>query len=223
MAFALPSRAYDLQMLDCPTDRARDHGWVYGMPPGISTEQWPLDAVTGYALMHGFTLELPDDYRVHGEDIVAVSFFATAPDHNDGGAIDDPEIREAVAARPSHPRLSRMIDILDYEYAAILLSKRNMTAHSQCQRLRLRLRPLSGHAGSRSAAPAPFTNPRPAMKKLLPSMPRADLAENRAIVVTDRASDPNAGKGPQDTHVKQEAADRISALLLLCRWRREPR
>lgn len=109
MAFALPSRAYDLQMLDRPTDRARDHGWVYGMPPGISTEQWPLDAVTAYPLMHGFTLKPPDDYRVHGEDIVAVSFFATAPDHNDGGAIDDPEIREAVAARPSHPRLSRMI------------------------------------------------------------------------------------------------------------------
>src|SRR6185295_3220057 len=86
VAFALPSRAYDLQMLDRPADRARDHGWVFGLPPGISSEQWPLDPVTGFPLMHGFTLKLPDDYRVHGEDIVAVSFFATAPDHNDGGA-----------------------------------------------------------------------------------------------------------------------------------------
>ncbi|SCB55141.1 hypothetical protein GA0061098_103539 [Bradyrhizobium shewense] len=123
MTLALPSRAYDLQMLDRPADRARDQGWVYGLPPGISSEQWPLDPVTGYPLMHGFTLLLPEDYRVHGEDIVAVSFFATAPDHNDGGAPDDPEIREAVQARASHPRLSRMTDILDYEYAALLLTK----------------------------------------------------------------------------------------------------
>jgi len=108
---ALPSRAYDLQMLDRPADRARDHGWVYGLPPGIESEQWPLDSVTGFPLMHGFTLLLPDDYRVHAEDIVAVSFFATAPDHNDGGAPDDPEIREAVATRPAHPRLSRMTDV----------------------------------------------------------------------------------------------------------------
>ena len=123
MAFALPSRAYDLQMLDRPADRARDHRWVYGVPPGITSEEWPLDPVTGYPLMHGFTLLLPEDYRVHGEDIVAVSFFATAPDHNDGGAPDDPEVREAVMARTSHPRLSRMTDILDYEYAALLLTR----------------------------------------------------------------------------------------------------
>ena len=55
VAFALPSRAYDLQMLDRPADRERDHGWVYGLPPGISSEQWPLDPVTGFPLMHGFT------------------------------------------------------------------------------------------------------------------------------------------------------------------------
>ena len=33
VTFALPSRAYDLQMLDRPVDRAGDHGWVYGLPP----------------------------------------------------------------------------------------------------------------------------------------------------------------------------------------------
>ncbi|WP_245328995.1 hypothetical protein [Bradyrhizobium centrolobii] len=109
-------------MLDRPADRERHYGWVYDLPPGISSEQWPLDPVTGYPLMHGFTLKLPEDYRVHGEDMV--SFFATAPDHNDGGAPDDPEIRETVLARPTHPRLSRMTDILDYEYATLLLTAR---------------------------------------------------------------------------------------------------
>ena len=206
MAFASPSRAYDLQMLDRPTARARDHGWVFGLPPGISSEQWPLDPVTGYPLMHGFTLLLPDDYRVHGEDIVALSFFATAPDHNDGGALDDPEVREAVAARPAHPRLSRMTDILDYEYAALLLTKAEYDGAFTTPPAPLALataeRPRWLDVGGASA----FHESAPAYaKKLLPSTPRADLAENRAIMLTPRADDPNAGKGPRDTHVKSGA------------------
>ncbi|MBR1092465.1 hypothetical protein JQ621_33900 [Bradyrhizobium manausense] len=203
MVFALPSRAYDLHMQDRSADRSRDHGWVFGLPPGISSEEWPLDPVTGYPLMHGFTLLLPEDYRVHGEDIVAVSFFATAPDHNDGGASDDPEIREAVAARPAHPRLARMTDILDYEYAALLLTKAEYDGAFATPPAPLALataeRPRWLHVGGASA----FHQSAPGYaKKLLPSTPRADLAENRAIVLTARADDPNAGKGPQDTHVK---------------------
>ena len=206
MAFALPSRAYDLQMLDRPTERARDHGWVFGLPPGIASEQWPLDSVTGYPLMHGFTLLLPEDYRVHGEDIVAVSFFATAPDHNDGGAPDDPEIREAVAARTRHPRLSRMTDILDYEYAALLLTKAEYEGAFAIPPAPLALataeRPRWLDVGSASA----FHESAPAYaKKLLPTAPRADLAENRAIALIPRASDPNAGKGPQDESTSRVA------------------
>ena len=201
MAFALPSRAYDLQMLDRPADRARDHGWVFGLPPGISSEQWPLDPVTGFPLMHGFTLKLPDDYRVHGEDIVAVSFFATAPDHNDGGAPDDPEIREAVAARPAHPRLSRMTDILDYEYAALLLTKAEYEGAFAAPPAPLPLatadRPRWLDVGGASAF---FEAAAPYAKKMFAAQPRADLSETRAIALVPRATDPNAGKAPQDPH-----------------------
>jgi len=35
------------------------------------TEQWPLDPVTGFPLVHGFTLRLPEDYRPQGPEIVA--------------------------------------------------------------------------------------------------------------------------------------------------------
>ncbi|MCP3474815.1 hypothetical protein NLM33_31335 [Bradyrhizobium sp. CCGUVB1N3] len=204
MTLAPPSRAYDLQMLDRPADRQSDHGWVFGLPPGITSEQWPLDPVSGYPLMHGFTLKLPDDYRVHGEDIVAVSFFATAPDHNDGGAPDDPEVREAVLARPSHSRLARMTDILDYEYAALLLTAREYAGPFATPPNPLSLataeRPRWLDVGGASA----FHESAPAYaKKMLASIPRADLAENRAIVLTPRSSDPNAGKGPQDAHVKR--------------------
>ncbi|BBO01946.1 MULTISPECIES: hypothetical protein [Bradyrhizobium] len=202
MAFALPSRAYDLKMLDRPADRARDQGWVYGLPPGIGSEQWPLDPVTGYPLMHGFTLLLPEDYRVHGEDIVAVSFFATPADHTDGGATDVPEIRAAVMAQPSHPRLSRMTDILDYEYAALLLTRSEYEGPFATPPAPLALatadRPRWLDVGGASAF---FETAPPFAQKMFAGPPRAELAENLAIALTPRADDPNAGKAPQDPHI----------------------
>ena len=134
-------KAYDIEMLTRSADPARDHGWCFGLPPGISPQQWPLDPANGYPLMHGFTLLLPEDYRVHGPEIVALSFFATAPDHNDGGPCCVEGIAELVEAatreRPSdpdlmpfwqagrqqHKRLFRMKDILDCSYAVILLTQ----------------------------------------------------------------------------------------------------
>ena len=134
-------RAYDIAILPAPADRASpdNHGWVFGLPPGIRPEQWPLDPVTGYPLMHGFTLLLPEDYRCHGPEIVAVSFFATAADQNDGGARAEKDMMAAVLGdampvdarfrpfwRPSearHPHLHRMTDILNYHYAVILLTQ----------------------------------------------------------------------------------------------------
>jgi hypothetical protein len=134
-------QAYDIEMLTRSADRARDHGWCFGLPPGISPQQWPLDPANGYPLMHVFTLLLPEDYRVHGPEIVALSLFATAPDHNDGGPCCVDGIAELVEAaspeRPSdpdlvpfwqarlkqHKRLFRMKDILDCSYAVILLTQ----------------------------------------------------------------------------------------------------
>ena len=91
--------------------------------------------------MHGFTLGLPEDYRVHGQDIVAISFFAIAPDHNDGGPLstdglsdiildpgETPPVDPALEAfwtqsRSAHPRLHRMTDELGCCYAAILMTE----------------------------------------------------------------------------------------------------
>jgi hypothetical protein len=134
-------QAYDIAMLTRSADRARDHGWCFGLPPGISSPQWPLDPANGYPLMHGFTLLLPRDHRVHGSEIVALSLFATAPDHNDGGpcGIDGlAEVIETATEPPSdpalvpfwrsrhlqHPHLFRMRDALDCAYAVILLTQR---------------------------------------------------------------------------------------------------
>lgn len=136
-------QAYNIEILPRPADRTsgEDHGWCFGLPPGITQAQWPLDANSGYPMMHGFTMLIPEAYRVHGPDIVALSFFACAPDHNDGGpayveAIAD-LFAEAPASPPhdadllpfwqaiqaSHPRLHRMEDILGCGHAVILLTR----------------------------------------------------------------------------------------------------
>lgn len=136
-------QAYDIELLkySTPAPGEEVQGWCFGLPPGISPEQWPLDPDTGYPLMHGFTLKLPDDYRVHGPEIVALSFFSLAPDQNDGGPESVDGISEQVvspaeqppvdvhllpfwqAGRASHPRLHRMEDILGGAYAVILLTE----------------------------------------------------------------------------------------------------
>ena len=74
--------AYDL-VLDPGAIRSHPAvaGWCFGLPAGISPEQWPLDPRSGYPLQHGFTLRLPDAFKVHGPDIVAISFFGSAPEH----------------------------------------------------------------------------------------------------------------------------------------------
>jgi hypothetical protein len=134
-------RAYDIDILPRPADRTRDDGWCFGLPPGISPEQWPLDPTNGYPLMHVFTILLPEDYRIHGPDLVALSFFATAHDHNDGGPTTNAQIEAVIATadpeppsdpdlrpfweaeRRRHPHMNRMTDILGCGYAAILLTR----------------------------------------------------------------------------------------------------
>ncbi|WP_250203823.1 hypothetical protein [Escherichia coli] len=75
--------AYDLTLLPHPIreNMPRQQGWCFGLPPGITPEQWPLDPNNGFPLNHGFTLLLPEDYRIYGPEIVALSFFAVAPEH----------------------------------------------------------------------------------------------------------------------------------------------
>jgi len=116
-------------------------GWVFGLPPGIKPQEWPLDPNSGYPLKHGFTLLLPVEYRVHGPDTVALSFFSISPEHNDGVPLETPGLFDIIRspqetppedtklrpfweqARTAHPRMHRMTDILECEYAVILLTQ----------------------------------------------------------------------------------------------------
>lgn len=228
-------RAYDLDMLHRDVDRAAadNHGWVFGLPPGIKPEQWPLDPISGHPLMHGFTIKLPEDYRVHGPGIVALSFFATATDQNDGGASKREDLYAAVTgsdaappdnrhllpfwkkAKARHPHLHRMSDILDYEYAVILLTEAEFNG-PLCQPPELGANPYLD-AGKKpkwmtvGSGYAQFSDmggfglgDRPVEElyiyKMLGAVPEQRLDWNRAIGCTPRAQDPNAGVAPMDNY-----------------------
>jgi hypothetical protein len=197
-------KAYDIEMLKHPANRADCHGWAFGLPPGIAPAQWPLDPNNGFPLMHGFTLLLPQDYRVHG-NIVALSFFATAPDHNDGGPFEVDGAREAVEAASAHPRLHRMQDILGCDYAVILLTEAEFNG-PLCRPPAVEssdapppnwltlgsAAAYAAHCGADGAGASHWLFDR------LGERPPSDLAFHRAIRWTARAQDRNAGVAPRE-------------------------
>lgn len=218
--------AYDIDILKRPARRGAggDHGWCFGLPPGIAPHQWPLDPSSGHPMMHGFTILLPEDYRCHGLEIVAVSFFASGA-AQDGEALDEPAgMRGTIAepwdappddpalvpfweaARRSHPRLHRMRDALDRDYALLLLTAEEFEGH-YC-------RPPSPIDDPRPVGtPAPrwlrigsgaaywerenFPDEYCAVHRVLGGPPEEELSYDRALRWRARAQDPNAGRIPR--------------------------
>jgi len=230
---ALPVQAYNIELLhEDGRTGPESHGWCFGLPPGISPEQWPLDPSTGYPLVHGFTLRLPPYYRCHGSDIAGLSFFACCSEHGDGGTVLDEAIQAAMvgaaapadprylpfwtAAQNSHRRLSRMIDdVFEYSYAVILLTEAELDG------------PLcrlpdttAARALSRYAAPSWLEtgsarvffdslvgdSHRNSVLKIFGSVPEARLDWSRGLRWSPRANDPNAGKAPQDPFTGDKTA-----------------
>ena len=78
MPLAPPTTAYDLELLQTPPARGTDsdHGWCYGLPPGITESQWPLSRCDGFPMQPCFTLRLPEQYRTRGADYIALTMFA---------------------------------------------------------------------------------------------------------------------------------------------------
>jgi hypothetical protein len=230
----LPTRAYNLELQHQEGGPGeKSHGWCFGLPPGISPGQWPLDPLTGYPLVHGFTLRLPADYRCHGPDIAGFSFFACCSEHSDGGTTPDEKIQAVMtgsaapadqrylpfwtSVQKSHPRLARMTDILDDNYAVILLTEgelngplcrppdtaaaRALSCHEAPNWLKIgNGRPFFGSQVGSSEAQRHY------LFKVLGGAPDARLDWNRALRWSARAADPNAGKAPQDPFTGNKSA-----------------
>jgi hypothetical protein len=108
MKLAPPTTAYDLELLKNPPARGTDtdHGWCYGLPPGITESQWPLSPHDGFPMQPCFTLKLPEQYRAKGADHVALTMFADQQhdEPDEIGAIAD-YLGAETSARPTDPNL----------------------------------------------------------------------------------------------------------------------
>ncbi len=229
--------AYNLEMTTAPTARGTDanHGWAFGVPPGITPAQWPINPESGYPLRHGFTLRLPEDYRCHGPDIVAVSFFAAERDDVDATTVKelvelfadppasppaDPDLVpfwEAIQAQ--HPRTYRMTDILDAQFAVILLTQSEFDG-PLCLRPNLlrseRFHPRNtrpqwlttgaalAYYGEQVHPADDFPAEKFGLHRVFGGRPPQGPTDY-ALRLTPRVLDPNAGKAPQDPYMTSES------------------
>jgi hypothetical protein len=204
--------AYDIEVLHRRVERSPDcHGWLFGLPPGITSDQWPFDPNSGYPLMHGFTLLLPEDYRIFGPDVVAVSFFGTAPDHCDGMPFEVDGMREKVEVLPTHPGLRVLPDVVFCEFRLILLTRAEFDG-PLCQPpepIAETSRPpdwmtIGAGASYGRLAGEGSEQPGSYLMRMLGEPSPPELTYTREIRLKPRANDPNAGKPPCD----QWTADR---------------
>jgi len=211
--------AYDLNVLHAEFE-ARDpthDGWIFGRPRGIEPRHWPIDRISGYPLMHGFTLRLPEEYRIHGPELAGLAFFSVDPEHNDGAPVPGLDVRELLErhpgeppadgelaaiwrhARAEHPRLHRMHDILGSEYAVFLLTEDELVG-ARCEppdwvRSRaLRRAPVPSWLVRGEGRSKAFSY----MADVLGGDPDLDPGFERAIRCTRRSNDPNAGVAPRE-------------------------
>lgn len=222
-------KAYEIDIPNRLAERGRgdDHGWCFGLPPGITPEQWPLDKRTGHPMRHAFTLLLPEGYRRKGSDRVAISVF--------DGDWNGSSIRESVAVSEvwdkrdapenvelmpvwqhrtgRHAHEYRIDDQLGEPYAVIWLTRAEFDGplcrprlHPDNKTLRGHLLPKWTRVGSANAyaemSPGTFVTERERhMQRTLgiaPPPPPEDLAYHRALQWSERAFDPNAGVTPPE-------------------------
>lgn len=220
--------AYNIEILKkIATNLERFDGWIFGLPPGITPEQWPLDPNTGYPLMHGFTLKLPEDYRIH-DGIVGISFFAVAAEHNNGGPECVDGLEEAILAEQSpedplfkpfwelaqrvHQSCEYVTDILGCYYATLLLTEEAFYGDF-CHPPKVLSRNFDNDVSYpdwlreggascfwKSIYSSSLNLPpeKYGIYRYLGGIPPEAIDFNRAIVLNANPNDPNAGKMPTD-------------------------
>lgn len=104
-------------------------GWVGWAGPSVGDAHWPRGPRTGEPMLHILTLELPEDYRVRGPGLPAISFFAgEGPNVDDEPTVrptldsTDPFLRDLLGHRP-HPGLSLRRDAEGGAFAVVWLTR----------------------------------------------------------------------------------------------------
>jgi hypothetical protein len=222
------TRAFDFirepQCLQPVADRGAEwaSGWSLGLPPGLTSTQWPLSPRFGHPLRHAFTLSIPAEYRRQGEDLVALSLFVD-------DQFEELQASRTVKAffetslspeRPSdehllplwshrqgrHPRQFDMIDVIGTHYAAIWLTQEEFDG-ALCAPPNLSGNPLvsqpprwlSESYASYFQAMIKVRNFDGTVLPWLPGDGRdAGLATAFPIRIMEREDDPNVGKPPRE-------------------------
>lgn len=242
MRLAPPTIAYDLELLQHKPARgtATDHGWCYGLPPGIAASQWPLSPWDGFPMQPCFTLKLPEQYRTRGADHVALTVFADQQ-HDEPVEVDAiaEYLRSEAPERPAdpdllpywsykqnrHPMEFRMEDIIGHNFAAIWLTEAEFTG-PLCQPP-----DLTGNALLRQNPPPPWLDDGTARAyfdlhvggydgigeiakthwyRLFGRVP--EIGHHAyAVGISLREGDPNVGRPPRDRHLhKDERGDYLA-------------
>lgn len=119
---------------------ARQAGWTGSAGPSIPVESWPRGSTTGLPMWHALTLELPEDYRARGEELVGIAFFQGQGQFAEedeavsaalAGVLDedeaDPFLRQlAETAGREHPQLVRLEDEIGGGFAVIWLTREEL-------------------------------------------------------------------------------------------------
>ena len=234
------AKAYEISTLPRAADRGAtdNHGWCFGLPPGIKAAQWPLDKRTGHPMRHAFTLLLPEEYRCHGPELVAISLFDG--DWN-GERVDkseavaaiwdqlqsppaDPELLPVWQHRAGrHPHEHRMEDLLGEPSAVIWLTRAEFDG-PLCQpplqhnntALRSALLPKWIAMGAAAAFVEREIGSTPehppewyfVVRQIGGELPETTVDYHRALRWTPRANDPNAGVPPPEGDLFEAVSDK---------------
>ena len=197
-------------------DDQDDVGWCFGLPRGITAEQWPLDPDNAYPLMHAFTIKVPEENRRHRPDQYAFALFGTSFDMNQNGGpeiidlmkgtmagndptSDDPILQAVwMHEQRRHERLIRLKDGMGCNYALIFLNSGEFYGPS-CfppdiprHRSQFDLAPprwLTEGTAAAVFASGQFKN----CQKIFGGRPGHNLDYNRSLGQRQRLDDPNAG------------------------------
>ncbi|WP_295473299.1 hypothetical protein [uncultured Pseudomonas sp.] len=196
-------------------------GWSFGLPPGISTAQWPLSPLHGYPMRHAFTLHVPSEYRGQGQEYVAFSLFVDDQfeELSSSDAVEaffaEPLTEQSPAdthlrpfwehRRARHPMQFDMQDILGTHYAVIWLTQAAFEG-ALAEPPQLEGNPLLGdaprwlHASYVDYLPYDkVRNPGQEAFEWLPANGRAaGLDTAFPIRAQRREDDPNVGKPPRE-------------------------
>jgi hypothetical protein len=117
-----------------------DAGWEHGLPPSVTPAAWPRHKGNGLPLVHGFTIRVPEEYRVRGSDCAAFSYFhpgqsesyAPKPALRDriqavvaGGALEGPESDDPFFqalfehVKTAQPNTQYFTDLLSHTHAIV--------------------------------------------------------------------------------------------------------